>query len=239
MRTIFVSGTDTDVGKTLVSAALAYAISKSGNSVGYLKPALSGAIKNGDSWIPEDTQRVCETAGIDKAYELMTPFCYEASLSPHLAARLEGNPLSPAVVLTHLESLQKKYSHLIVEGAGGIACPLFETQGHYYMTTDLIQEMNLPVVLVCRAGLGTLNHTITAVSYAKSQGIQVKGLIVSGYENNIICNDNLDALPKLTGLPVLAVLPKLDLSIGEAVAIREAVDTHWPIDALMHSLFSE
>lgn len=239
MRTLFVSGTDTDVGKTLVSAALTYAIAKSGTSVGYLKPALSGAIKNGDSWIPEDTQRVCETAGIEKAYDLMTPFCYEAALSPHLAARLEGNPLSPDVVLAHLETLQNKYSHLIVEGAGGIACPLFETQGHYYMTTDLIQEMNLPVVLVCRAGLGTLNHTITAVSYGKSQGIHLKGLIVSGYEDNIICNDNLEALPKLTGLPILAVLPKLDLSKGETVAIREAVDTHWQVDALMHSLFSE
>jgi len=184
-KVFFVSGTDTDVGKTVVSTVLAL-----GLNAYYWKPVQSG---------PETDSSTLEKMGVDPARILPETFTLSEPLSPHLAARLDNKYIS-------LDDLTlpiiRPDQYLIVEGAGGLLVPLNEDK----LVIDLIQKLELPVVLVSRTTLGTINHTLLSIEALKARNIPIVGVIMSGEPNE----ENKKAIEQHSKIKVIGVVPKLE-----------------------------
>jgi len=183
---LVVCGTDTDVGKTVVSAWLVQ-----GLEAMYWKPVQSGLEGGGDR------QRVIDLLQLPEHRWIPETYAFQAAVSPHWAAELENRVLEPR----RLQLPPSGTSPLVVETAGGLHVPLTRT----WRQIDQLQRWNLPVVLVCRSGLGTLNHTLLSLEALASRGIPVLGLILNGP----LHADNPRTLEEFGGVPVLAELPPL------------------------------
>ena len=182
---LVVCGTDTDVGKTVVSALLVQGLEAT-----YWKPVQSGLEGGGDR------QRVIDLLQLPEHRWIPETYAFKAAVSPHWAAELEHRVLEPGML-----QLPSGNTPLVVETAGGLHVPLTRT----WRQIDQLQRWNLPVVLVCRSGLGTLNHTLLGLEALASRGIPVLGLILNGP----LHADNPRTLEELGGVPVLAELPPL------------------------------
>ncbi|QSZ27719.1 dethiobiotin synthase [Aceticella autotrophica] len=204
---IFIVGSDTNVGKTVVSAGLLYLLRRRGFNACYFKPILSGAVYREDRLIPGDTEFVKHVAELYEDNALLTPFSFKAPLSPHLAARLEGKSIDVKIIKNSLHIIAQKYDYIIAEGCGGLAVPLNED---FYMLYDFLKEVDMNIILVTRSGLGTINHTTLTVKYAQHLGLKVKGIIVNGYEGTFAEDDNIAAVQKTTKVPVLAVIESME-----------------------------
>lgn len=203
---IFITGTDTDVGKTIVTSGLLYLLRSKGHNASYFKAALSGA-ENDDLM---DTSIVCQVSDFKEDIKNITPYIFKTPVSPHLAAKIEGNSISKEKILNEYNNLKEKYDYIIAEGSGGIVCPLIHDENGIYLLQDLIKDLNMSVIVVARAALGTINHTVITVKYIRSLNIEVKGIIINGYKDNLLCNDNIEVIKKLTNVPILAVVPWID-----------------------------
>ncbi|MCT4605466.1 MAG: dethiobiotin synthase [Marinisporobacter sp.] len=202
---IFIVGTDTDVGKTVVTAGLMHLLRSKGYPACYFKPVLSGATLKEDTLIPGDTHFVKTIGKLSEPLENMTPYRFRTPVSPHLAAEIENIQIKITTIKENLCKLREKYPYMVIEGAGGLIVPILKN----YMLYDLIKELNLPILIVARAGLGTINHTILTVNFAKSLGIEVKGIILNGYDPSNICHpDNKKTIERITNLPIFTI-PKL------------------------------
>ncbi|GIM28001.1 ATP-dependent dethiobiotin synthetase BioD [Clostridium polyendosporum] len=221
---IFITGTGTDVGKTIVTAGLMELLRSHGYNACYFKPALSGAIEENHMLIPGDTKFVSRVSGLKEKYEDITPYIYKTATAPHLASKIENKPICINLVKEKFEALKKKYDFIVVEGSGGIVCPLIDNENGIYLLQDLIKELNLTVIIVASAGLGTINHTVTTVAYIKNLGIKIKGIIVNGYEDTVLCNDNIKMIEKLTKVPILAIFPWIDGVDKEELKLKKFID---------------
>lgn len=212
-RGLFISGTGTDVGKTYISGLLVKRLRDTGIDAGYYKPALSGAELVEGNWFPGDACSVCEVSGLEIDPSDLVTYMFETPASPHLAAKLENNEIELAPIAQHFKRLSQTFNYLIVEGAGGIACP-FRLDETVLMQTDVIKLLDLEVVLVAKAGLGSIHSVVSSVEYAKSQQIKVAGIILNGYDSsNFIHRDNLKTIQHLTGIFVVATVSQDDKSI--------------------------
>lgn len=220
-RGIFVVGTDTDVGKTIVTAGLMHILRSNDYNATYFKAALSGALKRGSKLIPGDTELVSKVSKLEESYENTTPYIYKAAVSPHLAARLENNPMNLEIVQEKYAYLKNKYDYIIAEGSGGIVCPLIDDDRGLYKLEDLINELNMSVIIVARAGVGTINHSVLTVKYIKSLGIKIKGIIINNYKEEMIYDDNINMIEKLTNIPVIGKFKTIEnLENNKIEAIR-------------------
>jgi len=206
---IFIVGTDTDAGKTIVTASLMHIMRSNGYNATYFKAALSGALEVGNELIPGDTKIVSEVSNLKEDYENITPYIYKVAVSPHLAAKLENNPINLDVIKEKFNSLKEKYDYIIMEGSGGILCPLIDDENGIYGLENLIKNLNMGIILVARAGLGTINHTVLTVKYIESLGINIKGIIMNNYIDNILCNNNIEMIEKITKLPIIGKLENI------------------------------
>ncbi|GAA0781069.1 dethiobiotin synthase [Hathewaya limosa] len=207
---IFIVGTDTDVGKTIISAGIMYLLRSNGYNATYFKGALSGAIEENDKLIPGDTKEVCELSNLKEEYSDITPYIYKTPVSPHLASKLENNIINKEVMLDKYKILKKKYDYIVAEGSGGIICPLIDTKESIYLLEDFIKDLGMNVVIVTRADLGTINHTILTVKYIQGLETKIKGIIINGYKNNILCDDNIKIIKKLSNLPIIGIVNHID-----------------------------
>lgn len=230
---LFLTGTDTDVGKTTFAAALCYAIVKAGFTPQYYKPVLSGALLQNGALVGGDLTFVQETADLSTS-QLSCSYLFEPAVSPHLAAHLTGQHIEHERLIEDFETAAAQSNHLVIEGAGGAACPLGD-QDPIYTMAHLMASFQVPCLIACHAQLGTLHHTAATVAYMRNFNLPIAGLLVNHYEDTLLCKDNLKMLTRMTGLPVLAILPKLENCDPES--LREAVDTHWDTAALVRRLF--
>lgn len=213
---IFITGTDTGVGKTIVSAVIIRALINKGIKVGAMKPMESGCAKseNGKTLIPSDGLFLKEMSQMDEPVNIVTPLCFELPLAPMIASSLEGIPVDLDLITNSYEAASGRYDFMVVDGVGGLLVPI----KNGYFVTDLIKRLNLPVIVVARPSLGTINHTLLTVNHALREGIAVKGVIINFHkpaENTIAERTNPDALRKLCPVPVLGVLPYLkDINIA-------------------------
>ncbi len=200
---IFIVGTGTDVGKTVVTAGIMHVLRNDGCNATYFKAVLSGAVEGVDDLIPGDTEFVSKISGLEEAYENTTPYIYKSPISPHLAAKLENKEIDIKVVKEKYEYLKSKYDFIIAEGSGGIVCPLIDDESGIYVLSDLIKDLNMSVIVVTTALVGTINHTVLTVKYIESLGIEIKGIIMNNYKDDLVCNDNIRMIEKITKVSVI------------------------------------
>ena len=225
-KSIFITATGTDIGKTYVSGLLVKKFRDLGLNCGYYKPALSGAIKQQDgSLLPGDCDFVVKTSGLNvKPMDCVT-YCFEEAVSPHLAAERQGVRIEKSVIKSEFQKREAIYDYLVVEGAGGITCP-FNMKEEVLLLPDVIKAMGLDILIVADGGLGTINSVLLTVEYAKQQGLNIKGLILNNFDkNNFMHLDNKKQIERLTGINVIATIKKgdkdLDISKDDLLKIWE------------------
>jgi dethiobiotin synthetase len=201
MRGLFVTGTDTGVGKTEVACALVAGWRARGLDVGVMKPAQSG-VEDGE---PTDADRLREAAGGADPLALVCPYSLRAPLAPAVAARLEGVEISLPHLVACAGELARRHQALVVEGAGGLLVPL--TESHTY--ADLAAALGFPVLLVARAGLGTVNHAALTCEALRARGIAVAGVVLNRATAAADPSEphNAGEIERLTGVRVIASLP--------------------------------
>lgn len=197
---LFITGTGTDVGKTYVTALIVKKLHQAGLRAGYYKAALSGASDIADS----DAGYVKRISGISQPEEEMVSYRYRDALSPHLAARREGNPVSLPKIRKDYAKVCEKYDYVTVEGSGGIVCPLRWDEKEQILLADVVKELELETLLVADAGLGTIHKTVVTAEYMRSRGLSVKGIILNRYTGDEMQKDNLRMIEALSGIPVAA-----------------------------------
>ncbi|MFD3156925.1 dethiobiotin synthase [Haloimpatiens sp. FM7330] len=234
---IFIVGTDTDVGKTIVTAGIMHVLRSNGYNATYFKAALSGALEVNDKLVPGDTKIVSEVSNLKESYENITPYVYRSAVSPHLASKIEKKPIDLNVIMKKYEYLKKKYDYIIAEGSGGIICPLIDDERGVYTLENLIKDLNMSVILVARAGLGTINHTVLTVKYIESLGINIKGIIINNYVQNLLCNDNIKMIEKFTKLPIIGKLKNIEnLNENMVQAIRINSEKAFSVNTIIKCL---
>lgn len=200
MSVLFIAGTDTEVGKTVVTAALAALAHARGESVAVVKPVQTG-VAPGE---PGDLEEVRRLAGIEDLHELAR---FQHPLAPATAARL-GNGRVPTVdeVAAVVRSLLDR-DLVLVEGAGGLLVHIDAAGG---TLADLARALDAPVLVVVRAGLGTLNHTALTCEALKSRGVQCQGVVIGAWprDPDLAATCNLDDLPLYAGAPLVGAMPQ-------------------------------
>lgn len=205
-RGVFIVGTDTDVGKTVITAGLAYVLKKNGLNVCTFKAVQSGGISRGEKIVSGDTMLVKKVCNIDEDLDLMNPYCLKTPVSPHLAAQLEGIEIDSEKIIDTYQKLSQKYDFIIAEGSGGLVVPIND-EG--YFVYDLIKDLDLPIIIVARANVGTINHTVLTVKYAESLGLDIQGIIINRYNDEFYERDNIKMIKKLTGQDIIAVINEI------------------------------
>ena len=203
MSTLFLAGTQTDVGKTFVAAALLRALRAAGLPTAYFKPVLSGGAP-GDG--ASDPDVVARAAGLPDDPRTLAGVWFAEPASPHLAARLEGRAIDPAALLAALRRRAAETPRLLVEGCGGLAVPLTEDG---FLVSDLAAALGAPVALVARTQLGAIHETLTTLEHARSRGLRIAGLIWNGHGGSPREVDTLETVERLGRVPRLAVLPRV------------------------------
>jgi len=230
---IFVTATDTGVGKTIASAAIVRALKQHGIKTGAMKPIETGCYCKEGILEPADGKLLKALAGMDDPLELITPVRFEAPLAPHIASQVGGLPVDLEKIFAAYGTLCRKYDFMVIEGIGGVLVPLAgKTTSktlRIYFVIDLIKELKLPAVVVTRPSLGTINHTLLTVSQLLKAGIDVAGLIInfnSPAEGTIAEKTNPQALRELCPVPIIGVIPWLKDISAESIEARAADCIH-------------
>jgi dethiobiotin synthetase len=205
-KAIFITGTDTGVGKTIASAVIAMLLRRKGHSVGVMKPVTSGCIEREGKLVSEDAELLAFAAGTEVTSD-SAPYLLKAPLAPSLAASMEGVRIDFQVIRDAYQRLSEQYEYLIVEGAGGLMVPV--TGG--MLISDLANFLGLPIAVIARPGLGTVNHTLLTTFSAKNLGLTVKGVIVNRFPANPGDAEKHapHMLDSLSGSPLLGVFPEV------------------------------
>ncbi len=208
-KTLFLTATGTDVGKTYVSALIVKKMREAGFNCGYFKPVLSGVEEEGGKLRVSDANYVVSTARIPISPDDCVTYWWKEAVSPHLAAKRAGDIIDTDKIKSHLDKISRDFDYILIEGAGGITCPLRLDRDEKYLLKDLIKELETNIVIVADGGLGTINSTLLTVDYARANGIDVAGIILNNFEpDNFMHQDNLKQVEYLTGVPVVATVEK-------------------------------
>jgi dethiobiotin synthetase len=205
---IFITGTDTEVGKTFVSEGLIKAIREQGLSVCPMKPVETGCRLRRGRLIPDDTVRLIRASGVDEEIDLINPYRFNQPLAPSVAAEMKGKKINRKRIFSAYDRLSEKYDITIVEGAGGVMAPVFKK----YLFLDLINDLKLPLVIVSRPGLGTINHTLLTIEAVKNKGLNILGVIINysvNIKKGLTEKTNPEVIEKLGRSPVLGIVPYL------------------------------
>lgn len=237
MAGLFITATDTEVGKTVITGAIAAALKGRGIDVGVMKPMASGGVADGTgNIVAEDATFLMQAAGIgQRENRLVNPVCLAPSLTPAVAAALSGIKIDVKNVITAFQQLAKLHDPVIVEGVGGIVAPLWQK----YLVADLMAELALPVIVVTRPNLGTINHTVLTVAYGRSRGLDIAGIIINGWnqaEVGILETSNEEYIKELTGLPILGKFPYVDsISVpqGKTLGLAELAEKYLQMDEII------
>ncbi len=220
-KSLFVTATGTDIGKTYVSGLIVKKMREYDLNCGYYKPVLSGAGKIGNKLVPGDCVHVVKTSGLDVDPMACLSYCFEEAVSPHLASKRAGVNISIDKIKSDYKSLSYNYDYMLTEGAGGITCPIIEDK---YLMSDLIKDLGLNVVIVADGGLGTINSVLTTVEYIQNRGISIKGIILNNYDkDSFMHKDNFEMVEKMTGIKVVGVVATNDVDLNISKTVLEGL----------------
>ena len=209
-KTIFITGTDTGVGKTVASVVLGMLLQGRGLNVGIMKPVQCAG---------DDAQFLKRVLKIKDDIRLINPFFAPEGLSPHLAFRRSRIKFDKRRIQEGLKALQTRHDIVLVEGAGGLMVPLNDE----YTTADMIVDLKVPVIIVARLGLGTINHSLLTINEAKRRKLNILGLIFCQTKpgrKSLPETTNPQEIEKLSGVKVLGIIPYLK-SLEPADILRQ------------------
>lgn len=201
---IFVTGTDTGVGKTRVSVSLVEALVRHGLRVSVMKPIASGSEHTPEGLRNADALALAGASNVRCPYATVNPYCFEPAISPHIAAEEAGIAVDMGVIETSFVSLLKGSDFVVVEGAGGWYAPISATQA----MADLPRRLGIPVLVVVGLRLGCLNHALLTKRAIEADGAELKGWVANSVDPNLERSaENLGSLARILGREPLAVLP--------------------------------
>ena len=201
---IFVTATGTDVGKTYVTALMVKKLKEDGYKAGYYKAALSDARRTDKGLIPGDAEYVSKITGLSDEPRKMVTYIYEHAVSPHLAARIEGNPVEKEAVLRDYLTARETCDYITVEGSGGIVCPIRYDEEEHIFLEDIVKLLELDCIIVADAGLGTINSVVLTVTYMRQKGMTIKGILFNHFHpGDVMEEDNWKMIEEITGIPVV------------------------------------
>ncbi|HEY0567262.1 MAG TPA: dethiobiotin synthase [Xanthobacteraceae bacterium] len=211
----FITGTDTEIGKTLISSAMLYALTQQGVRAAGMKPVAAGAELHDGVWHNEDADRIASAANVAVPPELATPYLLREPAAPHIVAKLEGVDIDLAHIRSCYDRVSEMADAVVVEGVGGFRVPL----SNRYDTADLAQQLGLPVILVVGLRLGCINHALLT-----AEAITARGLVLAGWVANVVDlemsfgMDNITALTERLPAPLLGCVPRLPAALPAAAA---------------------
>ena len=206
---LFITGTDTGVGKTVVTAGLAMLLRSRHQPVGVMKPIQTGCRMVRGKLFPDDTKILQWAAETNDSLELITPYRFHSPLAPLAAGRIERKRIMFSKILQAYRLLKQRHSFILVEGIGGLLVPITKKD----RVLELIRRLDLPLLIVARSGLGTLNHTLLTVHQARQAGISVVAILLNtpqSQKQSLAEKTNPGILAELTGLPVLGPIPFIE-----------------------------
>ena len=203
MKSLFIAGTDTDVGKTYIASGLTISLRKMGIDIGVMKPFAAG-IAQKKGYKSEDVEILCKSAQIHDPENLVNPQFFPISASPYTAwKKLKIKPKIP-IILSSFKKLSNIHEMMLVEGMGGILTPILKD----YYVTNLIKDMKIPTIIVTRSKVGTVNHTLMTVKMCEKYKIPIKGIIINNFDGDgYPINQLKKDLEDLTGVKVLGSIP--------------------------------
>lgn len=218
---LFVTATDTGAGKTEITSGIARVWRRQGRDFAVCKPVATGALRQGDVWVAEDTLRLARAAQRDDLAAI-TPHVYPEPAAPPVAARAAGAILTLEMLEEAVRRQARPGRACLVEGVGGLLCPLTED----HTVADLIVRLELPVVIVTRRSLGTLNHTLLTVEAARRRNLRVVGIVVNevAAATGLAEETNVEELRRRLDVPILAVVPHRAGGHEEEIAEIARVD---------------
>lgn len=206
-RRWFVTGTDTGIGKTLVSSAMLSLLAGSGLRAAGMKPVAAGLEEVDGAWRNEDVEQLHAAGNVDAPLELRCPYLLRAPMSPHLAARQDGVSITLQPLLSAFEELSARADAVVVEGVGGFCVPF----GDDLDSADLAVALKLPVILVVGLRLGCLNHALLSVEAIRARGLVLAGWVASMVDPSMLAPQaNLQTLRARLGAPLLGIVPHLE-----------------------------
>jgi dethiobiotin synthetase len=207
---IFITGTDTGVGKTIVASVLARLIRDRGYNVGVMKPLTSGCKEENGYLVSEDAVLLAWSAGVAGVDPDMAPYKFLLPIAPSEAAKRDGARIDFRLIADSFARLSSRYDFVIVEGAGGLMVPLVEG----LLMADLVSHLSLPLLVIARPDLGTINHTLLTCFAARQLGIAVKGVIINNYpEKPGFAEESApNLIASLAGAPLLGILPHMEVN---------------------------
>ena len=241
LKGLLVVGTDTDVGKTLVAGAIARSLHKSGRRVEVFKPVATGCRRTSAGLVSEDAEFLAFCAESRRSLVDITPVRYSPAVAPNLAAERAGQPIDLDAIFQAYEQLSGAADVVVAEGIGGLMCPISDE----FWVIHFAKMIDLPVVIVARAGLGTINHTLLTIHAGRSAGLRVAGVVINRYQVDLplkgppaevrgdavlAMHTNPAQIAQLGGVPVLTIVP--DESANSISKARIGPDTQFAIDAV-------
>ncbi len=215
----FVTGTDTEIGKTLVSSALLQAYTQAGLSNIGMKPIASGAEWRDGAWHNEDVASLRDAASVKVAQELVCPYLMQTPAAPHIVARHENIQLEFAPIFNAYRSLQAQAQAIIIEGVGGFCVPLDEQRD----TADLAQSLALPVIMAVGIRLGCINHALLTAAAIRARGLRLAGWVANCVAPDMLyLDENIAALEQRLGAPLLGRIPYLTQPAAQRAAAAAA-----------------
>ena len=205
MNSIFVTGTDTEVGKTRISVALVELLQQQGNKVAVMKPVASGCELTNEGLRNDDAVQLSQQTDISIPYEVINPYAFQAAIAPHIAAKQADINIDLEVIKHNFDLIQGQADCIVVEGAGGWLVPLNE---HDTMA-DLAVKLDLPVVLVVDIRLGCINHALLTVEAIKQSGLNLQGWVANQRQDNAQAKEIVSTLEQHISAPLLGIVPVL------------------------------
>jgi len=215
----FVTGTDTEIGKTLISTALIHALVQSGGRTAAMKPIAAGATlvkgAHGEVWHNDDVDLLVQAANVALPTTLMTPYLFQQPAAPHIAAKLESVAIDIAHIRGCYEQVVELADAVVVEGVGGFCVPLNDDVD----TATLAQQLGLPVIMVVGLRLGCINHALLTAEAIAARGLTLAGWVANTVDAGMaFAEDNVEALRQRLPAPLLGCVPRLNAPLPAAAA---------------------
>jgi dethiobiotin synthetase len=227
---IFITGTDTGVGKTFFACGLAALLKKSGYKVGVMKPVETGCGQDDGKLVPQDAAALKEVSGCEIPLEQICPYQFREPLAPSVAAEREGARIDIDRLVRMYNKISVDHDITIVEGAGGLLVPLLPS----YTYADFAKVLKLPLIVVAANKLGMINHLLLTLEHASCKGLSVLGYVLNQIESqpSLGAETNREALVSLTGVPCIGEVPYIEDSHRQKAPLLDLIDEQFDLRIL-------